>query len=41
MGIFESPASLEKLEGQDHVHMAKEHGVAGIAEAIVRFKLLS
>ena len=34
-------ALVEELGGQDHVHMAKEHGVAGIAEAIVRFKLLS
>jgi HAD superfamily hydrolase (TIGR01484 family) len=35
------PALLEKLDGQDHVHMAEKHGVAGIAEAIVRFEFLS
>jgi len=33
-------ALVDKLAGQDHVHMAKEHGVAGIAEAIMRFEFL-
>lgn len=33
------PALLQELDGQDHVHIAREHGVSGIAEAIVRFDL--
>lgn len=34
------PALLAELEGHDHVHLADGHGVAGIAEAIVRSELL-
>jgi len=34
-------ALLEALDGHDHVHLAKEHGVAGIAEAILRFEFLA
>ncbi|MEL6801139.1 MAG: HAD family hydrolase [Pseudomonadota bacterium] len=35
------PALLTRLEGHTHVHVAKGVGVAGIAEAILKFKLLS
>ena len=35
------PGLLTRLEGQSHVHRAKAVGVAGIAEAILEFKLLS
>jgi HAD superfamily hydrolase (TIGR01484 family) len=34
-------ALVEALDGQEHVHLAKEHGVAGIAEAILRFGFLT
>ncbi|MBY6202175.1 HAD family hydrolase [Maritalea mobilis] len=34
-------ALIEALDGHDHVHLAKEHGVAGIAEAILRFEFLA
>lgn len=33
------PALVEKLRGQEHVHLAQAHGVAGIAEAIVQKKM--
>ncbi|PWJ21894.1 HAD-IIB family hydrolase [Jannaschia seohaensis] len=35
------PALIEKLDGEDHVHIAKGIGVSGIAEAILAHKLLS
>lgn len=35
------PGLLSRLEGQAHVHCAKGEGVAGIAEAILEFDLLS
>ena len=35
------PGLLTRLEGQSHVHRAKAVGVAGIAEAILEFNLLS
>lgn len=35
------PALLTRLEGQSHVHCANGVGVAGIAEAILAFSLLS
>ncbi len=35
------PALIEKLQGMDHVHFAKGHGVSGIAEAIIAGGLLA
>jgi HAD superfamily hydrolase (TIGR01484 family) len=35
------PALLAEVEGLDHVHTARQHGVAGIAEAILHHKLYS
>ncbi|PWK62137.1 HAD-IIB family hydrolase [Roseicyclus mahoneyensis] len=35
------PALLEQVAGLDHVHAARQHGVAGIAEAILHHKLYS
>ncbi len=35
------PALVERLSGLDHVHLARQEGVAGIAEAIIAFNLLS
>lgn len=34
------PALLSKLKGQDHVHFAKGHGAAGIAEAILALDVM-
>jgi hydroxymethylpyrimidine pyrophosphatase-like HAD family hydrolase len=33
------PALLDEVKGLDHVHAARQHGVAGIAEAILHHKL--
>lgn len=33
------PALLDELRGMEHVYVAKGHGVAGIAEAIIHHKL--
>lgn len=33
------PALLDRVEGMEHVHLAKGVGVAGIAEAILHFRL--
>ncbi len=35
------PALVERLAGLEHVHLARQEGVAGIAEAIIAFNLLS
>ena len=35
------PALVEKLKDHDHVHIAREIGVGGIAEAIVKFEFLT
>ena len=35
------PALLAEVEGFDHLHRAREHGVGGIAEAILHHKLLA
>lgn len=35
------PALMDEVRGLEHVHVARQHGVAGIAEAILHHKLYS
>lgn len=35
------PALVDRLAGLDHVHIARQEGVAGIAEAIIAFRMLT